>query len=96
MPATYEFGLWVVLGAAAACLHLWLLRRAIPREPTAAAAQRVLAGYPLRLLIQLPLLYLAVRGGLPACGGLIVGSVAGRWLLCWRALRPTDAVRVQE
>ena len=96
MPRAIEFIIWLAAGFAVARLHLYLLQRAIPQQPTRDALRRVLDGFPLRILLQLPLLYLAARSGLLACGGLIIGSLIGRWLACWHALRPMDPARVQE
>ena len=78
--------LWVLIGAALAGMHLWMLRRALdradPADP-ARAGTRVATGMPLRLLAVAPILALAARAGLWACLGLVGGSLAGRWLGVW-------------
>lgn len=82
--------LWVLVGLAAALVHLLLLRVALNRvssAPSYQAARRIALGLPLRLLALTPFLWGAAKSGLLACGGLMVGLLLGRWLLYRQLLR---------
>lgn len=75
---------WILFGVVFSIFHLFLLRRAltqvIDRDP-AVAGRRMARGFLLRLVLLAPFLFLVARQGLVASGGLILGSLLGRWFL---------------
>ena len=67
-------------------VHLWLVERALRSAAhlaPAKAGKRVARGLPLRLLVLAPILVLAVRTGLWACLGWVLGAWVGRWVALW-------------
>jgi hypothetical protein len=81
-----RFALGLLLGLAFGWGHLYLLRRALERSAAserARARQQIVRGLPIRVLLWAPAAIIAGYAGLPACVGLLVGMVAGRWLH-WR------------
>lgn len=75
---------WALVGIVFSGLHLFLLRRSLARvadQSPAAAGRRMARGFPLRLVLLTPFLLFVVRQGLVASGGLILGSLLGRWFL---------------
>lgn len=78
---------WILVGIAFSSFHLFLLRRALGhvagRDPVV-AGRRMARGFLLRLVLLAPFLFVVARQGLVASGGLILGSLLGRWLsLIW-------------
>jgi hypothetical protein len=82
--------LWIVGGVLLSGIHMAMIGFALSRAATKPAeeAGRIIArGLPLRLLILTPILILAAQSGLWACLGLVIGSVAGRWTICYMVER---------
>ena len=78
--------LWIAVGVALSGVHLAMLWAALSRaanKPAQQAGYSIVKGLPLRLLVLTPMLVLAARSGLWACLGLVIGSVAGRWAICY-------------
>ncbi|MCD6520358.1 MAG: hypothetical protein J7M05_10605 [Anaerolineae bacterium] len=81
--STWGWGaLWFLVGFLVAYGHLLWLRHSIERVahlPAHEASRRIVKGFPLRLLVFSPVLFVAARAGLEACLGLLFGSLVGRW-----------------
>ena len=85
--------LWVFMGGLAALFHLLLLRYALAHAVNADpvdAGKQIMMGMPLRLLVISPVMLLAARAGLVACGGLVLGFLFGRGLILTRRRRFCD------
>ena len=83
-----KFALGLLLGMAFAWGHLHLLRRALERGFRSAgelARRQIVRGMPMRVLLWAPAVILVGYAGLAACVGLVLGSVASRWLY-WRTV----------
>ena len=79
---------WTLVGAGFAWFHLFLLRRALAKVAgysPSAAGRRIATSLFLRLFLLSPFLFVVARQGFVASGGLILGSLLGRWLLFVRA-----------
>ncbi len=74
---------WTLVGVGFSSLHLFLLRWSLARvadqNPTM-AGRRMARGLLWRLVLLAPFLLFVARQGLVASGGLILGSLLGRWL----------------
>lgn len=83
IPRIAWFVLAVPVGAAVAVAHLALLHRAIQRaaKHPDEAGLGIMWGFPLRLGLWVPFLWLAARLGLEASVGLILGSLIGLSLI---------------
>lgn len=92
MPPILTASAWVLIGTGVGMGHAWLICRALAAASTASdgyvAARLVVSRLPLRLLAVLPFLFLAVRSGLAACLGLVIGLLAGR-LMAFVRLHPS-------
>jgi hypothetical protein len=78
--------LWLAMGVLLSGMHMAMIGFALSRvatKPAEEAGRMIVRGLPLRLLVLTPLLILAVQSGLWACLGLVTGSVAGRWTICY-------------
>lgn len=85
---------WGLLGGAvAACLHFWLLRRALERIQGLApqqARRRMMRGLPLRMMPWALLAAILAPKGWPAMLGIVAGLGVVRWLACHKALTRKD------
>ena len=82
--------LWIPIGMVLSGIHLAMIGFALSRaatKPAEQAGRMIVQGLPLRLLILTPILILAAQSGLWACLGLVIGSVAGRWTICYMVER---------
>ena len=82
--------LWIPMGVVLSGMHLAMIGFALSRaatKPAEQAGRMIVQGLPLRLLILTPILILAAQSGLWACLGLVIGSVAGRWTICYMVER---------
>ncbi len=78
--------LWIAVGVAFSGIHLAMIGFALNRaasKPAEQAGRMIVQGLPLRLLVLTPILILAAQNGLWACLGLVIGSVGGRWTICY-------------
>jgi hypothetical protein len=78
--------LWIIVGVLLSGVHMAMIGSALSRaatKPAEEAGRIIVRGLPLRLLILTPILILAAQNGLWACLGLVIGSVAGRWTICY-------------
>ena len=78
--------LWPAMGVLLSGIHMAMIGFALRRAATKPAEQAgriIMWGLPLRLLVLTPILILAVQSGLWACLGLVIGSLAGRWTICY-------------
>jgi hypothetical protein len=78
--------LWIAVGVLLSGIHMAMIGFALSRaaaKPAEQAGRMVVQGLPLRLLVLTPILVLAAQSGLWACLGLVTGSVAGRWIICY-------------
>jgi hypothetical protein len=81
---------WVLVGVGFSWLHLFLLRRSLVHVADADqspddAGKQIARSLPLRLVLLSPFLLIVARAGVVASGGLILGSLLGRWFLILRA-----------
>ncbi len=83
LPPLLTAILWVVIGAGLGAAHLvWLWRavRAVDGQEPVVAGRRLSGGLPLRLVVMLPFLLVAVNMGFYACIGVVIGLWLGRAL----------------
>ena len=76
------------LGMACSCAHLALLRhelRAVEALTALRARARLMRGFPLRMLIWVPVIALVTQMGAAGCLGFGLAMACGRWLLLRRA-----------
>jgi len=99
VPPVLMAGAWVLIGTGVGAGHAWLICRALAAASTVddphVAARAVVSQLPLRLLPVLPFLFLAVRSGLVACLGLVLGLLAGR-LVAFIRLDPSGANGIEQ